>query len=122
MASTKITPKSKTDKKKTVKAVSKKPLKKVNSKPKKAKHQKQTPSTTPIVRHCSFCGKSSEIRKNLIAGPNYIFICDQCIEVCVAVLFDEDNNDWTFRLNEILAGKNRFLIKNEKGGKNDAKK
>ncbi len=37
---------------------------------------------------CSFCGKShSEVRK-LIAGPG-VYICDECIEVCSAILDKE---------------------------------
>ena len=31
--------------------------------------------------HCSFCGKSQNEVKKLIAGRN-VFICDECIEVC----------------------------------------
>jgi ATP-dependent Clp protease ATP-binding subunit ClpX len=30
---------------------------------------------------CSFCGKSQEEVKKLIAGPA-VYICDECIEVC----------------------------------------
>ena len=39
---------------------------------------------------CSFCGKPKELTKRLIAGPNGIYICDECIEVCREVL-QEDN-------------------------------
>ena len=31
---------------------------------------------------CSFCGKPKELVKKLIAGPNGIFICDECVDVC----------------------------------------
>ena len=33
-------------------------------------------------QYCSFCGKGKEFTKQLIAGPNNIFICDECVEVC----------------------------------------
>ncbi len=39
---------------------------------------------------CSFCGKPKELTKRLIAGPNGVYICDECIEVCQEVI-KEDN-------------------------------
>ncbi len=39
---------------------------------------------------CSFCGKPKELTKRLIAGPNGIYICDECIEICRDVMH-EDN-------------------------------
>jgi len=38
---------------------------------------------------CSFCGKSQNDVKKLIAGPN-VFICDECVELCADILKDED--------------------------------
>ena len=38
---------------------------------------------------CSFCGKPKELVKRLIAGPNGIYICDECIEVCREVVNEE---------------------------------
>ena len=38
-----------------------------------------------IVR-CSFCNKpQSQVRK-MIAGPNGVFICDQCVDVCTEIM------------------------------------
>ena len=31
---------------------------------------------------CSFCGKEKSKTKKLIAGPEGIFICDECVELC----------------------------------------
>ncbi len=31
---------------------------------------------------CSFCGKEKSKTKKLIAGPDGIFICDECVELC----------------------------------------
>ncbi|MDR1318813.1 MAG: ATP-dependent Clp protease ATP-binding subunit ClpX [Treponema sp.] len=42
-------------------------------------------------RTCSFCGKSADMARRLIAGPNDVFICDDCIEVCRKILSDEDH-------------------------------
>ncbi len=33
-------------------------------------------------QRCSFCGKEKSKVKKLIAGPEGIFICDECVEVC----------------------------------------
>ncbi|MCL2609857.1 MAG: ATP-dependent Clp protease ATP-binding subunit ClpX, partial [Treponema sp.] len=41
-------------------------------------------------RICSFCGKSADMARRLIAGPDNIFICDECVEVCRQILIDED--------------------------------
>ncbi|MBQ9513904.1 MAG: ATP-dependent Clp protease ATP-binding subunit ClpX [Clostridia bacterium] len=38
---------------------------------------------------CSFCGKPKEQTKKLIAGPNGVFICDECIEVCKQVMLED---------------------------------
>jgi ATP-dependent Clp protease ATP-binding subunit ClpX len=42
-------------------------------------------------RICSFCGKSADMARRLIAGPNDVFICDECIEVCRKILHEEDH-------------------------------
>lgn len=38
--------------------------------------------------HCSFCGKSQDEVKKLIAGP-MVYICDECIELCNEIIQDE---------------------------------
>ena len=43
-------------------------------------------------KNCSFCGKPAENARMLIAGPNDIFICDECIEVCVKMLGEENGS------------------------------
>jgi len=42
----------------------------------------------PSVLACSFCSKSQHDVKKLIAGPA-VFICDECIQVCVEILAKE---------------------------------
>ena len=37
---------------------------------------------------CSFCGKTQEQVKRLIAGPN-VYICDECIELCSEIIEEE---------------------------------
>ena len=38
--------------------------------------------------YCSFCGKSQQEVKKLIAGPS-VFICDECIELCNDIILEE---------------------------------
>ena len=33
-------------------------------------------------QYCSFCGKEKSKAKKLIAGPDGVFICDECVELC----------------------------------------
>ena len=37
---------------------------------------------------CSFCGKSQEQVKKLIAGPG-VYICDECVDLCIEILDEE---------------------------------
>ena len=41
---------------------------------------------------CSFCGKSQEEVKKLIAGPT-VYICDECIELCNDIIDEEARLD-----------------------------
>ncbi|TVQ24874.1 MAG: ATP-dependent Clp protease ATP-binding subunit ClpX [Spirochaetaceae bacterium] len=38
---------------------------------------------------CSFCGKSADFARRLIAGPG-VYICDECVHVCKKILDEED--------------------------------
>ena len=38
---------------------------------------------------CSFCNKSQDQVKKLIAGPNGAYICDECIEICSEIIEEE---------------------------------
>ena len=37
---------------------------------------------------CSFCGKTQDQVKKLIAGPE-VYICDECVELCNEILDEE---------------------------------
>jgi hypothetical protein len=37
---------------------------------------------------CSFCSKTQNDVRKLIAGPT-VFICDECVEVCMDILTDD---------------------------------
>jgi ATP-dependent Clp protease ATP-binding subunit ClpX len=36
--------------------------------------------------HCSFCMKTQHEVKKLIAGPGNLFICDECVALCEAII------------------------------------
>ncbi len=41
---------------------------------------------------CSFCGKTQDQVRRLIAGPG-VYICDECIELCSEIISDEFEDD-----------------------------
>jgi hypothetical protein len=38
---------------------------------------------------CSFCGKGQREVRKLVAGPNNVYICDECIALCCDILVEE---------------------------------
>ena len=42
---------------------------------------------------CSFCGKQQEQVRKLLAGPNDVYICDECIELCYEIVEEEFEDD-----------------------------
>ncbi len=58
---------------------------------------------------CSFCGKTQDQVKKLIAGPE-VYICDECVELCNEIL-DE----------EFFEGKEKDASSKEKGAGKDEK-
>jgi ATP-dependent Clp protease ATP-binding subunit ClpX len=49
--------------------------------------------------YCSFCGKSQHEVKKLIAGPT-VFICDECVELCMDIIKEENKSS----INQKLEG------------------
>ena len=46
----------------------------------------------PRIR-CSFCGKTEDQVRKLIAGPDGAYICDECIEICSEIIEEEFTNE-----------------------------
>ena len=42
---------------------------------------------------CSFCGKTEDQVRRLIAGPDGAFICDECVEICPGISEEEVYGD-----------------------------
>jgi len=43
------------------------------------------------ILHCSFCRKSQHTVRKLVAGPE-VFICDECVELCMVIVRDGSNS------------------------------
>ena len=41
---------------------------------------------------CSFCGKTQDQVRKLIAGPNGAYICDECVDICAEIIDEELEN------------------------------
>ncbi|HEX2619642.1 MAG TPA: ATP-dependent Clp protease ATP-binding subunit ClpX [Phototrophicaceae bacterium] len=44
----------------------------------------------PGTHRCSFCKRSHDEVERLIAGPDGVYICNYCVELCHSLLVDED--------------------------------
>ena len=44
------------------------------------------------ILRCSFCGKSQNEVKKLIAGPT-VYICNECIDICIEIISDDAQNE-----------------------------
>lgn len=49
---------------------------------------------------CSFCGKTQDQVRRLIAGPN-VYICDECVELCQEIIDEEFEEIMEFDLHEL---------------------
>ncbi len=44
---------------------------------------------TPETLYCSFCAKSQHEVRRLVAGPMNVAICDDCVQLCAAIVISE---------------------------------
>ncbi len=58
---------------------------------------------------CAFCAKLKEHAKRLVAGPNGLYICDECLDLCNMILEEEENES----LNSEIELKKPIEIKEE---------
>ena len=71
---------------------------------------------------CSFCNKTQDQVRKLIAGPN-AFICDECVDICMEIIEDEmeeDQNDADINLLKPVEIKNfldQYVIGQEQAKK-----
>ncbi|NMA55122.1 MAG: ATP-dependent Clp protease ATP-binding subunit ClpX [Firmicutes bacterium] len=71
---------------------------------------------------CSFCGKTQEQVRKLVAGPG-VYICDECIELCNEIIEEELYDDVELELKdipkprEIAAILNQYVVGQEQAKK-----
>ncbi|NBJ16760.1 MAG: ATP-dependent Clp protease ATP-binding subunit ClpX [Dehalobacter sp. 4CP] len=71
---------------------------------------------------CSFCGKTQEQVKKLVAGPG-VYICDECIELCNEIIEEELQDDVGSEIGEIPKPKEiRGILDQYVVGQDEAKK
>ena len=73
-------------------------------------------------QHCSFCGKSKDEVRRLIAGPDGVFICDDCVEICKAMVDETNEKDKVTEVPlkkpaEIKAELDKYIVGQDKAKK-----
>ena len=73
--------------------------------------------------YCSFCGKSQDEVRKLIAGPS-VFICDECVDLCNDIIREEiqdvepqENGDQLPTPSELSAALDEYVIGQERAKK-----
>ena len=77
---------------------------------------------------CSFCNKTQDQVRKLIAGPAGVYICDECVELCTSIieaeLYDDEKAGYTLNeLNDIPSPKEiKKVLDDYVIGQDDAKR
>ena len=77
------------------------------------------------AQYCSFCRRSQEEVRRLIAGPDNVFICDECVELCREILVEEGHEGKTTPLStahslsprEIVAKLDEYVVGQDRAKK-----
>jgi len=71
---------------------------------------------------CSFCGKSQDQVRKLVAGPG-VYICDECIELCNEIIEEEFSDDVEVELKDVPKPKDiKAILDQYVIGQDEAKK
>lgn len=78
---------------------------------------------------CSFCGKSQQQVRKLIAGPNGAYICDECVDICSEIIEEElldsgerETDDIGFDINLLTPQQMKEFLDDYVIGQEEAKK
>ena len=84
--------------------------------------KKKDDQVTKEKLFCTFCGKSQEVVKKLVAGPE-VYICDECIDLCNEIIAEDNDKNTSGEITnlpkpaEIKSILDEYVI-----GQNEAKK
>lgn len=71
---------------------------------------------------CSFCGKTQEQVRKLVAGPG-VYICDECVKLCDEIVEEEVNDNEPVKLRELPKPREIYDVLNQYViGQDEAKK
>ena len=62
----------------------------------------------PGMRRCSFCNRTENMVNRLISGPEGIYICDECVSICMDIL-EESERDESMSLSTLDTGGIKLL-------------
>lgn len=76
---------------------------------------------------CSFCNKTQDQVRKLIAGPSGVYICDECVEICADIVEEgyeeeEDNQEEEFDINLLKPVEIKDFLDDYVVGQEEAKK
>ena len=63
-------------------------------------------SALELAAGCSFCAKSRQDVRRLIAGPG-VYVCDECVALCVEILEEQIGENWREEAEQRLSGENQ---------------
>ena len=76
--------------------------------------------------YCSFCGKPENQARKMISGPNGVYICDECIEICAEMVeemyHENDETDSDEQLNLLKPKEIKEFLDQYVIGQDEAKK
>ena len=74
---------------------------------------------------CSFCNKTQDQVKKLIAGPAGVYICDECVEICADIVeeeYEEEEKEEELDINLLKPIEIKNFLDNYVIGQDEAKK
>lgn len=74
---------------------------------------------------CSFCNKTQEQVRKLIAGPSGVYICDECVDICADIIeeeYEEEPEAEEMEINLLKPAEIKKFLDDYVIGQEDAKK
>lgn len=74
---------------------------------------------------CSFCNKTQDQVRKLIAGPIGVYICDECVDLCADIIeeeYEEDEMDTEIEINLLKPAEIKDFLDDYVIGQEEAKK